>query len=152
MATRLGVAIIAAGLALTAAARSADWANLNQLTPGAEIRVSLVSGKTVRGFFQSATAESVVLNAATSQETFSRQEVKRVQLKRQGHRGRNTLIGLGVGAAGGLAIGTAADHGTGGDVFNNLGKIALTPLGAIIGTVVGVALPTGGWREIYRAR
>jgi hypothetical protein len=38
-----------------------------------------------------------------------------------------------------------------GDWFPYFGKVVLTPLGAIIGTVVGVALPTGGWREVYRA-
>jgi hypothetical protein len=35
--------------------------------------------------------------------------------------------------------------------FPNGGKAVLTPLGAIIGAVVGVAIPSGGWHDIYRA-
>ena len=35
---------------------------------------------------------------------------------------------------------------------NNLGKEVITPLGALIGTIVGVSWPTGRWHEIYRAK
>jgi hypothetical protein len=86
-----------------------EWTSLNGLSAGAEIRVQLTGGKTVRGFFQRATAEALVVNAARSEEMVARGDVKRVQLKQVGHRGRNTLIGLAVGAGGGLAAGAAAD-------------------------------------------
>ena len=152
----LGIAAFSlAALASSAVAQlqgpTAGWTNLGQLAPGAEVRVVLSGGKTVRGFLQKATSDSLAINATTSQETLSRQDVKRVQVRRQGHRGRNTLIGLAVGAAGGLAIGAAADHETRDNWFPNIGKAVFTPLGAIIGTVVGVAIPTGGWHEVYRA-
>src|ERR1017187_7375825 len=99
-------ALLAATLAVTAAARQANpianWANLNQLVTGAEIRVTLANGKTLRGFMQRVTAESLAINATTSQETLFRQDIRRVALKRPGHRGRNTLIGLAIGTGGGL--------------------------------------------------
>ena len=149
-------ALIAAVLATAAAAQQAkpvaNWANLNQLGAGSEIRVTLANGKTMRGFVQRVTPESLAMNATTSQETLSRQDIRRVALKRPGHRGRNTLIGLAIGTGAGLAAGAGVDSQTGhGDWFRDAGKVVFTPLGAIIGTVVGVALPTGGWREVYRA-
>jgi hypothetical protein len=36
-------------------------------------------------------------------------------------------------------------------MFPDLGKAVFSSLGAIVGTVIGVALPTGGWRDVYRA-
>ena len=149
-------ALLAATLAATAAAQQAkpitNWANLNQLVTGAEIRVTLANGKTLRGFMQRVTPESLAINATTSQETLVRQDIRRVALKRPGHRGRHTLIGLAIGTGAGLAAGAGVDSQRGhGDWFPYFGKVVFTPLGAIIGTVVGVALPTGGWRDVYRA-
>src|ERR1035437_2897224 len=98
-------ALLAAALAATAAAQQAkpiaNWANLNQLVTGAEIRVTLANGRTLRGFMQRVTPESLAVNATTSQEMLSRQDIRSVALKRPGHRGRNTLIGVGGGRGGG---------------------------------------------------
>ena len=148
--------LLAATLAGTAAAQQAkpiaNWANLNRLVTGAEIRVTLANGKTLRGFMQRVTPESLAINSTTSQETLSRQDIRRVALKRPGHRGHNTLIGLAIGTGAGLAVGAGVDAKSGpGRMFPDLGKAVFTPLGALIGTVVGVALPTGGWRDVYRA-
>ena len=151
------VALLFAGLAGNAPAQqqasTERWVNLIQLAPGTEIRVALSGGRTVRGYLQNVTSDSLAINATTSQETLLRTEIKGVQLKGKGRRGRNTLIGLLIGTGGGLAVGAAVDHSDRGsfDFFPNFGKAVITPLGAIIGTVVGVAIPTGGWREIYRA-
>ena len=151
------LALLAAVLAATAAAQQAkpiaNWVNLNQLVAGSEIRVTLATGKTMRGFVQRVTPESLTINATTSQETLSRQDIRRVALKRPGHRGRNTLIGLAIGTGAGLAVGAGVDSQSRGqyDLFPNSGKAVLSPLGALVGTVIGVALPTGGWREVYRA-
>jgi hypothetical protein len=148
------LAATAAGFTVSATAQPAkpiaQWANLNPLENGSEIRVVMAGGRTVRGFLQSVGPDSLAINAATSQQALSRQDIKQVSLKRPGHRGRNTLIGLAIGAAGGLATGAAIDHGDHG-WFPNFGKAVFTPIGAIIGTVVGVAIPTGGWRVVYRA-
>src|SRR5450759_3617093 len=150
-------AVLAATLAATAATQPAkpiaNWANLNRLVTGAEIRVTRANGKTLRGFMQRVTPESMAINATTSQETLSRQDIRRVDLKRSGHRGRNTLIGLAIGTGAGLAVGAGVDSQSRGqyDLYSNSGKVVLSPLGALVGTVIGVALPTGGWREVYRA-
>lgn len=150
------LALLAAVLAATAAAQQskpiANWANLSQLVAGSEIRVTLATGKTMRGFVERVTAESLAINATTSQEMLSRQDIRRVELQKPGHRGRNTLIGLAIGTGAGLAIGAGVDAKSGPGIWlPNAGKMVLSPLGALIGTVVGVALPTGGWRDVYRA-
>ena len=149
-------AVLAAALTATAVAQPAkpiaNWANLNQLVPGSEIRVTLASGRSLRGFVQGATTDALVINASTSQEALSRQEIRRVSLKRPGHRGRNTLIGLAVGAGVGVASGAVEVSRTRpGAMFRNLGYAVFPPLGALVGTAIGVALPTGGWRDVYRA-
>ncbi len=148
------LATMVAALAASAAAQQAkpieQWANLGHLENGSEIRVVLAGGKTLRGFLQSVSPDSLAINATTSQEALSRQDIKLVSLKHPGHRGRNTLIGLAIGAAGGLGTGAAIDHGDHG-WFPNFGKAVFTPIGALIGAVVGVAIPTGGWRVVYRA-
>jgi hypothetical protein len=148
------LATIVAAVAVSATAQQskpiAQWTNLNRLEKGSEIRVVLAGGRTVRGFLQSVSPDSLAINATTSQEALSRPDIKVVSLKRPGHRGRNTLIGLAIGAGAGLGTGAAIDHGDHG-WFPNLGKAVFTPIGAIIGTVVGVAIPTGGWRVVYRA-
>ena len=150
------LALLAAVLAAAAAAQQAkpiaNWANLSQLVAGSEIRVTLAAGKTMRGFVERVTAESLAINATTSQEMLSRQDIRRVELKKPGHRGRNTLIGLAVGTGVGLAAGAVADSKSGpGVMFPDLGKVVFSSAGMLLGTVIGVALPTGGWREVYRA-
>ena len=146
--------LVSVAFAVTAAGQQAkpiaNWAKLNELAPGSEIRVSLVTGRTLRGFVQRVTPESLAINATTSQETISRQDIRRVAVKRSGHRGRNTLIGLVIGTGGGLACGAVLDSHSNAIWFRNAGKAVFAPLGAIIGTVIGVALPTGGWRDVYR--
>ena len=152
-------AVSAVALAATAAAQQpgpiANWANLNQLGPGSEIRITLATGRILRGFVKSVTPDSLAINATTSQETLSRQEIRRVSLRRPGHRGRNTLIGLAIGAGAGLALGAVDDSRRSANTWNwfpNAGKAVFSPLGALVGTVIGVALPTGGWRgDVYRA-
>ena len=138
------------GMAQQPAARG-SWASIGQLAPGAVIRVTLAGGRMIRGFLQATTADSLSINATTSQEMLSRADVQRVQRKSPGHRGRNTLIGLGVGTVAGLTAGAGLDHENAGGFLPDAGKIVFTPIGMIIGTVVGVAWPTGRWHEVYRA-
>jgi hypothetical protein len=86
--------------------------------------------------------------------------VAKVSAKDKGHRLRNTLIGLGAGAGGGLILGAVGDanschpgfFGCWDPLGRNGLKETVTPLGALIGGIVGVLLPTGGWRDVYRAK
>jgi hypothetical protein len=139
--------------AVTAAA-DANWASVRSLTIGGEITVSTADGKSFRGQLQSVTDESLVILAANTQQSLPRAQVLKVSTKGESHRKRNTLIGLGIGAGAGLGIGAGADHSCANNCFlgNNIGKEIFTPLGAIVGTIIGLAWPTGTWHEVYRSK
>jgi hypothetical protein len=134
-----------------------DWASLGHtptITAGAEIEARTTDKKRYRGQFRAADDDALVLTTASGEQRLARATVSRVSVKKPGHRLRNTLIGLGIGAAAGLTLGAIADARCTGDCIEGktpLGKEAGTGLGALIGTIIGVAVPTGGWREVYRA-
>jgi hypothetical protein len=139
---------------LTAAAQSPlqNWTNVKTLSPGTEIRVDPASAAAVRGRLRNVTDETLVVTSGKGEEMFTRLQIGRVSIRGKGHRRRNTLIGLGVGAGVGLGIGLASRAGA-----NQLTVVPNTVVtaagmvgGAVIGTIIGVAIPTGGWREVYR--
>jgi hypothetical protein len=134
-----------------------DWASLGHsqaISAGSEIEVRTTGHKRYRGQFKAADADALVVTTASGEQRLARAAVSRVSTKKPGHRLRNTLIGFGIGTAAGLSLGAIADaRCTGNCVEGNmpLGKEAGTALGALIGTVIGAVIPTGGWREVYRA-
>ncbi len=151
--TRVGF-IAALFLAPVFGQAPADWASLRQTTGATRIKVKISDNKTYTGQFKSAEADTLVMTASKGEQSFPRAMVLRVSVRKPSHRGRNTLIGLAIGAAGGLTLGAIADaRCTGNCIEGNhaYGKEIGTGLGAVIGTIIGVALPTGGWREVYRA-
>jgi hypothetical protein len=140
--------------AVTAAAQTPapDWNSVKNLAPGTEIRVERAGGPSVRGRLRSASDETLVVDSGKGEEMLPRQQVARLAVRGRGHRGRNTLIGLGVGAGVGLVIGfaTRASPNQLQFVPNSAVIGGLTGAGALVGTIVGVAIPTGGWRTVYR--
>ncbi len=139
--------------ALPSLAQPQTWNNVTAISPGTAIRIAGPRPGTIPGILQSATADSLALSSNAGQETFSREQITQVSVKKPSHRARNALIGLGVGAGAGLGIGAGADHSCaahGCFLGNNLGKEIFTPLGAIVGALIGAVIPTGGWRAIYK--
>lgn len=142
--------------------RSSSWDNLKSLTPGQEIRVVMNNVKSYQGEFESLSDEGITLRQAAGEQTLVRKDVLRVSRKGQDHRSRNTVIGAVVGAGAGFGIGFAIDHRQrnctlGPEFFcglppNSQKEILLPPLGALAGGIIGAAVPTAGWHDIYRAR
>jgi hypothetical protein len=138
--------------------RKADWNNVTALARAAEVRVQLADSRSVSGGVLNVTPDSLAVNSAAGQETFMREQVLRVSVRKQGRRGRNTLVGLAFGAIAGAGIGgiaVASQHCARGfgrlcDSVNGPLVGVSTALGAVIGAGIGVAVPTGGWREVYR--
>jgi hypothetical protein len=132
-----------------AAAQPPEWDNVKRIAKDTEIRVSMSDGKSYRGQLQSATGDSLMIIAASSQETLARPQIKKVSTKKKGHRLRNTLIGTGVGVVAGAAIGAASSQDEG---FLAIATEVLTPVGAVLGAAIGAAIPTGGWHDVYRVK
>ncbi len=134
-------------------ADKANWDNLKQLVRGEEIRVVLNQAKSFLGSFQSASEDALVIRLTTGEQTINRPSVLRISSRGHGHRGRNALIGLAVGAGAGLAVGAAYSASIRKEWPHNRWTTVLIAPGAVVGTVVGALLPTsGGWRDVYRAR
>ena len=150
--------------ALVAQSRT-NWDSVKQLVSGQQIRLSLADGRNLRGQFQSATDDAVMVavlsdgRTAGSQETLSRTLVAKASAKGESRRLRHALIGFGIGAGGGLITGAILDKTNchpnlilgciGGP---NFGKEIFTPFGALVGGVVGALIPAKGWHEVYRAK
>jgi hypothetical protein len=134
----------------------AGWDNLSQLLPGQEIRVRQNDGKSFRGNFRSISDESIVLILTSGDQTISRLSIHRVSIKKKGHRGRNALIGAGVGIGIGAGIGAGDKGCPAGSGCIGLSRGGIIAIGAgagmILGAIVGVLIPSGGWHDIYKAR
>lgn len=140
---------------LAAAAQSPvhDWASVKGLAAGTSVRVSIGS-RTVSGQLQNSTDDSLGVNSGKGPETFARQDVTRVAVKKQSHRGRNTLIGLGAGAGLGAVVGAASYSPCTGLCILHTTRAEDAGAGAaalgLVGAVIGALIPTGGWHEIYK--
>jgi hypothetical protein len=141
--------------ALAAAAQppAQSWQDVKALTAGTAVRISAGS-HTTSGQLQQVTDDSIVEESGKTQQSFRRQDVMRVSVKKDAHRGRNALIGLGAGAAIGAITGAASHQDCTGycPFYTTRGQGAAIVAGAfaIVGTIVGTLIPTGGWHEIYR--
>src|SRR5277367_6105800 len=105
---KLAAPVLALFLAPILAAQpksKSDWENLNKLTTGDEIRVTVVPRGRIRARFQRATNESLIVAIPGKEESLDRSSIASVAVKGESHRKRNALIGLGIGAGTGLAIG-----------------------------------------------
>lgn len=150
---RVGVLLGLVAAAASGQTNISDWNAVKSTAAGTEVRVAAGS-RTVRGKLDGITEDALVLISAKGQETFDRQQVTEVSVRKPGHRKRNTLIGLAAGSGVGLAIGIAARARPNQlqVVSNSAVTAGFTVVGALVGTVVGVAIPSGGWREIYKKK
>lgn len=150
---RLLFALLAAALVSTISfGQDVGWVTVKQLAPGEQVKIVLNGGKSHRGVLQSVGDDAIAIGTG---ESFQKQDVRRVLVKKRGHRGRNALIGLGIGAAAGLASGAAIDSDcskTSIICTGNRGKAILTPVFGVLGLGIGAVVPSGGWREVYKAQ
>jgi hypothetical protein len=148
--------LVPASLSLPAQT-TGNWDAVRHFAASQAIRVSLADGRSFQGKFQSATDGELLLSTAKAQETVARADITKVATKGNNHRVRNAVIGLGVGAGAGLGVGAIVDHESGCGTppgcflsFKNIGKEVFTPVGAIIGLIVGAVIPSGNWHDVYR--
>ena len=141
--------------ATTSAAQSpaTSWANVEAVSSGTEVRIAIAGSNAVNGKLESVTDTSLTVNPGSGPQSIDRQQVKRVSIKTKARRQRSTLIGLAIGAGGGVALGGAAASGCSGSICGGHGGAIIavaTAGGALLGALIGAAVSHGGWREIYR--
>ena len=131
-----------------------DWAVVQAMAAaGKSLRVS-TGTRTVSGKPENATSDSLTIRSGKKQQVFTRQEVTRVSVK-NGHHGRNALIGLGAGAGVGAALGAASHRDCTGIGFSCVLAATRkedTAAGALLlgiaGVIVGALIPAF-WHDIY---
>ena len=118
-----------------------DWGNVQMIASGTQIRVVAGKAKAVSGALVSVTDTTIMLlSVGAGQQPFDKAQVASVSVKKQGHRLRNTLIGLGVGFGIGLAIGGK---------YTDESRPASGGSFATLGAGVGALWRTGGWGKVY---
>ena len=135
-------------LIATGQAPASNWDSVKVIAPGTEVRVTAGSSQPIRGKLGTVTDKDLVINPGTGPQSFARPEIRGVSVKKKGHRLRNTLIGMGAGTAAGLGIGGAAASGCK-KLLCGFAVPVYGAFGFIAGTVTGLVLPTGGWRQVY---
>jgi len=150
---RIAAVLLVVTIPAVGQSSASRWDQVKALSAGTFVRVSVAS-HSVSGQLQDVTDTSLAIESDKKRESFARQDVTRVSVKKQGHRGRNALIGLGAGAAIGATIGAAAYKGCTGFCIFQTTRGQNAGFGALgfgfIGTIVGALIPTGGWREVYK--
>jgi small nuclear ribonucleoprotein (snRNP)-like protein len=132
-------------------AAKSDWNNLSILIPGQQIRVVLKDAKSYQGEFKAVDEQGIILRLSKGEQMLARQDVRRVFVRGKNHLARNMVIGGVIGAVlfalpAELAIAHNSNMpATPSEVYP---WVVFVPMGAL----VGAAMPTGQWREVYRAR
>ena len=130
-----------------------DWAGVEALAPGTQVRVRLATSGAIDGRLESATETALIVNSGKVRHSLDRQQITRVSVRTKARRKRSLLIGLAVGAAGGAAFGGVAAAVCEGTLCGGHGAalVAGSIVGAaLIGSLIGAAVSHGGWREVYR--
>jgi hypothetical protein len=147
------LAVISIAATALAQSNATDWNTVKALATGADVRLT-TGFRTVHGQVLRVSDGNIVLALGKGQEMFSQQEVLRVRLRGDSHRGRNSLIGLGGGAAIGAIIGAAAHQDCTGFCIFYTSRGTDTAAGAVVGgglgAIIGALIPTRSWLEIYR--
>jgi preprotein translocase subunit YajC len=149
---RTAAALVLMAAMVAAQTHAKDWNTVKALAPGTEVQI-MAGSRTVRGKIDRVTDDTLVVTSGKGQEMFTQAEVTQVSVKKPGHRKRNALIGLAVGTGAGLGIGLAADRCSGscfGPNLNGVVTAGFAVAGALVGTIICVAIPSGGWREVYK--
>src|SRR5579862_5279739 len=98
---RLTAALLLLAATVATQINTSNWNTVMALTAGTDVRV-MNGSRTVSGRLDRVSDNSLVIIVGKAAESFDRQQVLTVSVKTGGHRKRNALIGLAVGAGAGL--------------------------------------------------
>ena len=146
----IGASLLLAGQLLAQTGQD-SWDNLKALGVGERIQVVDQKLKSLTGTFVAVTEEAISFQVGQDSVTVQRPEVLRVSSRERTRRGRNALIGLGIGAAAGVAIGvlSAASDPETTEREYPLAAVGGAVLFGGVGAGVGAAIPS--YPTIYRS-
>ena len=139
-----------------ATATTGDWSVLKTVASGSKLKIKLKNGKTVDGKLSGVSDTALSLSVGGKPVDLSRDDVLSVYQITGKSAKKPTLIGLGVGAAGGAVLGAV-----GGDSNDSWGFISkkqaaagLSVLGAGVGAMTGYLIGRGRHKRvlIYEAK
>jgi hypothetical protein len=122
------------------------------IAPGATIRFAVGTDSLLRlAHLGKLTADSLIVDQCTNCDRlrYGTSEISRLEVLRGSSRGKHFAVGFGIGALAGLIIAglnyARPCHALDTDVcgFRAFGFIYGPPVGALIGGIIGLALPTG---------
>ena len=119
-----------------------DWTAVQSLTPSDEIVITLKTDKEVKGKFLDAGAGEVSIERKGKRESVAKDTIAQIHLvKRKAAKGQWALIGAGVGAGTGFAIGQSKNKSGYDDyeIYPVVGTLIGTGVGAAVGYVFGVS-------------
>ncbi len=146
------VAVVLCSAATAQDSDSDQWAALRQLNAGEKVQIVQITLESQTGIFQSLSDEAIFFRVGQQERSVTRQNLLRLTVIDRSSRKRNTVLGLAIGTAAGLAGGGALasaagwfDEGTG-----SKPAVAIAGFGAG-GAVAGYAMgASSGTRTIYR--
>ena len=125
-------------LATTAAAQATDdFAALADRHKGSRILVMLDSGESANGRLLVSTPDTITLGVSRSELVYQRTNVEAIY-----RRGTAIKKGMLIGVLTGAALGVMGLASAGDGDYTQAGAAILVPLGFLIGTGVGAAIPT----------
>ncbi|HXD33830.1 MAG TPA: hypothetical protein VN643_22110 [Pyrinomonadaceae bacterium] len=125
-----------------------DWSRLNSLDLGSKLSIRTKIGEAIDGKLISVSDTSLSLTVKTKTVNLNRDDIFSVYHVTKKSAAKATLIGLGVGAGGGLALGLA---GRGDDGFVKLERAftaGFTVIGAGAGAATGWLIGRGGKKKV----
>lgn len=118
-----------------------DWTAVQALTPSDEVVITLKTEKEVKGKFLDAGAGEVSIERKGKRESIAKDTIAQIHLiKGKAKKGQWALIGAGVGAGTGFAIGQSKNHGGDDqDIYPFVGTLLGTGIGAAGGYIFGIS-------------
>ena len=134
----LSIIILAAACIL---AQADNWTLLRGIYPGQTTHVHTLDGLLNSGGFISTTDDNIVIRLRTGDQTFTKNQIKKIRVRRSSKRWRNA----GIGAAADTLIGRVLNR----NLYLDLNGFGIVVIFGGTGACIGALFP--GYDTLYRA-
>ena len=124
-------------------AQADNWTLLRGIYPGQTTHVHTLDGLLNSGGFISTTDDNIVIRLRTGEQTFTKNQIKKISVRKASKRWRNAGIGAAIGASA-IAVPVAAAGGT----AEPLAAIHVSIVFGLVGAGIGALFP--GYDTLYR--